>query len=117
MNGMLRRIIQLIDIYWLALDGYITDFEQLDYVYSERRPFSKSGMIKDSLSMFPWRDRLLKRIANQYGGWERIMSPDYEVTEKIYADLERAGFSRESYNLSRKYLADPKEYRTRALRR
>ncbi len=111
----LHNLLRKVDIFWYVNHGYIPDFRLLDFVHQERQLFSKSGLIRRQLSIIPFTDRKLKAAVIKLGGWEAIIAPQFEVTEEVYAALEKAGFERDQFDLSRKYLANPSLYHSEAL--
>jgi len=116
-GSFLYKILRTIDVFWRHLDGFVDDFEQLDWVYEQRPLFSKEGLIKDDLSLIPFRDRKFGQIVRDYGGWKAITKEDFVPSEELYEKLESIGFGREQFDLSRRYLANPSEYKTQALKR
>jgi|GEM_PF-1538938 len=110
-----RHLLKKVDIAWYVSHGFVPDFRKLDFVYEERRLFSKSGLIRTHLSVIPFVDGKLKAAVKKLGGWNVICAPQFEVTEEVYVALEKAGFEREQFDLSRKYLANRSLYHSEAL--
>ena len=104
-----------VDNVWLHLDGYVSDFERLDWNYEERPLFSKDGLIKSEPSIMPFRDRELKQIVKEYGGWELVTDPSFNPPEELCSKLQAIGSNRERFEHSRRYLRSPGIYRRQAL--
>jgi hypothetical protein len=111
------KVLRTLDILWVSLDGFTPDLEQLDWVFDERPLFSKEGLIKIDISQLPFRDHKLKKIAKKYGGWEVITDPEFVPPRELYERLEKIGFRRDDFDLSRRYLANPDEYKENARKR
>lgn len=109
------EVLWKIDSLWLHLNGFCPDFEQLDYVDTERPLFTKKGLIKWLPSVIPLRDLKLKKIATEFGGWDEITSPTFIPTEELYSKLEAIGYDRQQFDHSRRYIADPDAYRRQAV--
>jgi len=116
-DTLLYKVIRIVDILWFSLDGYTPDLEQLDWIFSDRELFSKEGLIKIGISTIPFRDGKLKKIAHKFGGWTVITDPDFVPPEKLYEKLESIRFGRDEFDRTRRYLADPEEYKTNARKR
>lgn len=103
-------IFRVIDTWWFSAHGYLPDVAKLNSDFANRKFFSKSGLIKHQLSLLPWSEIKLKRAVSRHGGWDYVVKPETEITDKMYQDFESAGYTREQFDHSRRYLSDPKKY-------
>ncbi len=54
---------------------------------------------------------LLWKIADKYGGWARILDPEFTPPEALYSELDAAGYPREDYEQARSNGIPERQYR------
>ncbi|CAN5600404.1 hypothetical protein BH11CYA1_BH11CYA1_28600 [soil metagenome] len=116
-TSILFQFLRRIDIFVYCMRGLAMDYDRLDFNQNERQLFSDEGLLRTSMSVIPWTDRTLASAVRELGGWGKIVQRSFVVTDEVYSKLEQAGFSREQFDKSREYLADPQAYWQRAQKR
>lgn len=110
-----NQLVRNLDVLWCALNGYAPDPKFALDINVKRKPFEKTGLIKEDLSLIPLVDYKLEAVCSRHGGWSVITSANFKPTEELYLELINAGLSREQYIRSRKYLANKSAYIHEAL--
>ncbi|MFA6211237.1 MAG: hypothetical protein WC714_17515 [Candidatus Obscuribacterales bacterium] len=104
------RFLHTCDIFWLGLNGLIVDVAHVTSGAKPRTPLSTIGTLKVEPSLIPGVDFFLNKVMKKYGGWNSVMTADFEPSEAFYKELVAVGLDRERFDRSRAYVINPTTY-------
>ncbi len=104
-KSFLFKSLQRLDIQLYVLRGFVPDFERLDWVHEKRPLFSDEGLVKLTLSLIPGTEAKLKKTVSAMGGWDKIVDPNFFVSDEVFSRLEEAGLNRIQFQKTRRYYA------------